>query len=175
MVEYKPIIRNKRYVGVVILVITSMILFVLVPDYLKNRKLDAKVKTLTRTLDVQQKLRPLYDKVSSKADFKKLPGLSVPKEGWLNRSEIRNSSQIFKELAEKNRLECLQSRPDVNTLIDNSKTMLISIILKGELKRFRNFLFDITDLDYLDSMEEIKFVSEQTGKKYMLKIWIAIN
>ncbi|MCP3873009.1 MAG: hypothetical protein GY699_07630 [Desulfobacteraceae bacterium] len=175
MVEYKPIIRNKRYVGALILTITSMILFVLVPDYLKNRKLDAKVKTLTQTQDIQIKLRPLYDQISLKADFEKLPGLSVPKKGWFNRSEIRNIPRIFKYLAQKNKLKCLQSRPDVDTLIGNSKIMLISIVLKGEFERFRDFLFDITDLDYLDSMEEIKFVSEQTDKKYTLKIWIAIN
>ena len=175
MYEYKPIIRDKAYVGVLLLIIISIILFIIVPDCLKIKNLDAEIKTLTRMRGVQQKLHPLYDQISSKADFEKLPGLPPPKDGWFNRSEIGNISQIFKGLAEKNALECLQSKPDVNTLHGDSKIMLISIVLKGELGRFRKFLFDITDLDYLDFLEEIKFVSGQTGKKYMLKIWISIN
>ena len=175
MAAYKPIIKNKVYVGVLLLIIIFMISFIVIPDYLKVRNLDAEVKTLTQMRDVQQKLHPLYDQISSEADFEDFPGLPTPKKGWFKRSEIGNISQIFKNLVEKNGLECLQSRPDVNTLHGDSKIMLIHIVLKGELEKFRNFLFDMMDLGYLDFMEEIKFVSEQTGKKYMLKAWISIN
>lgn len=175
MNTYIPLFNNKIYVGLLLLVTISMVSFFVVPDYLKIKALDTQIQKLLQTQEIQQKLRPLYDQISLKADYKKLPGLKVPQKGWFERSQIGNISQMFKDLAEKNDLECLQSNPDVDSLSGDSDVMLTSIILKGQFAKFRNFLFDMASLDYLESFEEIRFLSGQTGKKYMLKIWITIK
>ncbi len=175
MYEYKPIIRDKIYVGVLLLFILAIISFIIIPDYFNLKNFDQDIQKLTQTQEIQQKFRPLYNKISLKADMEKLSGLQVPQNGWFNRSEIGNISEIFKDLAEKNGLECLQSGPEVDSLYGESKTMLINIVLEGKFKKFRNFLLDMTNLNYLDSIEEIKIISKQTGKKYFLKIWISIK
>lgn len=175
MYQYKPIIKDKIYVGLLLLFIIAMVLIIVVPDNLKNKNSDAQIIELKKAQEVQQKLRPLYDKIISRMNVKKLSGLPVEKQESLDRSEIGNISEVFKDLAEKNGLECLQSTPDVDSLSGESNTMLINVVLKGKFRKFRKFLLDMANLDYLNSIEETKLVSEQIGKKYFLKIWISIK
>lgn len=175
MKTYKPIYKNKFFAGITGIILISMVAFFIVPDFYKIKTLNTEIQNLTQTQEIQLKLQPLHNQISARADFKNFPNLPVPEKGWLDRSQIVNISRTFKDLAEKNGLECLKSNPDVDTLSGDSNTMLTNIIVKGKFERFRNFLFDITSLDYLDSLEEIRFISGQTGKKYMLKIWISIK
>ncbi|MBU1194788.1 MAG: hypothetical protein KKE62_16380 [Proteobacteria bacterium] len=173
MKPYKPL--YKIYAAILIAVIILLVSFFIVPDYLKIKTLDTEINNLTQTLEIQLKLGPLYHQISARADLEKVSSLNVPSKGWLDRAQIINISKIFQDLADKNDLECLKSNPDVDTLSGDAEIMLTHIVLTGKFEQFRQFLFDITRLDYLDSFEEIRCISEQTGKKYMLKIWISIK
>lgn len=176
MGEKKAVIKNKLIVGPVLMIITALLVLGVIPKYMENKKLDLALKEIKATHDVQKKLKPLYDLMNSKIkDTAQLNVLNAPKSGALNRSQVSSISKIFKTMIEENGLECIQSRPDASTLNEEPKTMQVQLILKGELGKFRNFLFDMMNLDYLDSLEEVSFVSEQTGKKYMLKAWILVK
>jgi len=175
MYDYKPIITNKIYIGLSLLLIISIMVLLVVPGFMKTRILDNEIETLTVKRDIQQKLFPLFNQLSLRADFNELPPLNVPDKGMFKRSDIGKISTVFKEFSEQNNLVCEQSMPDVNTLYGNSIKMLVRLELTGELSDFRNFLLLLTRLNYFDSIEEVKILPLVTGKRFLLNVWILIE
>ena len=63
--------------------------------------------------------------------------------------------------------------PDVDSTLDGSGFLKISVVLRGDFIKFRDVLMELGKLPYLELIERIKIESVEDAKEISLKIWLA--
>ena len=158
----------------------GILLFILIGLYPLQSSLnqqDEDMAKLKARIEEQKVLFPLYKELlllekTQKSDLSVLPASS--KTG-LSMDQLGNISFLFKNIAREGSLEALLVTPDVKSLTNNSKSISVLLVVRGDFLKLRRFLFELEKLPYLEHIEEIQIQEAAGGKEFRLKTWLAVN
>jgi hypothetical protein len=178
--QIRQILRKipKRSVYYLLLCSSGILLFIAIGIYpLQNSlsRLDEDIAGIKARIEEQKVLFPLYKELMGrfqKKDSKLL--LNAPKSS-LSVDQIDGIATIFKKIAQQCNLETISIAPDAKSLANNSKSMSVSLIVRGDFLTLRKFLFELEALPWLEHLQEVQIQEVLAGKEFRLKTLVAIS
>jgi hypothetical protein len=137
--------------------------------------LDREIKSLDAQIKEQQKLFPVYKLLLKKVNITKKITLPFPGKSKFDREKTDEISCIFEEIAKKSNLSAVSIVPNVNSLVQGSGRLSISLGLKGDFFEFRNFLIRLGAIPSLEHIEKIQIQTAGEIKEFGMKVWIAMG
>lgn len=156
--------------GVVILVVIFLMIY---PDYRATVLLDKNIKDLNTKIETQKMLSPLFQKLLTEIDFNVPEGLPFPKDEKLSQEKAQNIPAIIHGLADGAGLKVVEISSDLDSTLDGSGVLKISVVMRGDFMKFRDLLMALGKLPYLERIERIKIESIEGAKEISLKLWLA--
>ena len=126
-------------------------------NYRSIARLDTEINELNTKITTHQSYAPMTKQRESHFTFEK---------DW---------SLIFKDMAQKSKMELLSVSPDINSLVGGSAAMLVHATLKGDYYNFRNFLIELGDRPFVEKVEEIEIQQVPGTKEFRLKVWLVVG
>ncbi len=161
---------------VLCLVILIIFYFVgLYPYQRSMRSIDDETKRVKSLISKQRALAPLYQEMSKTGGSNVKCKLPVPQVKSLPRGDLDLVSSIFKDIADRNRMQIISITPDIMTVTEGSDNMMVTIHLRGDFLDFRKFLLGAGEVSSLKRMEEIQIIQETGYKDFYLKLILAIG
>jgi hypothetical protein len=159
---------------------TGILLFIFIGLYPQQSSLnqqDQDMAKIKARIEEQKVLFPLYQELlllgkGQKRDSKLLPPSS---KAGLSMDQLANISILFKNIAHEGSLEAVSVTPDVKSLTNDSKSISVSILVRGDFLKLQRFLFELEKLPYMEHIEEIQIQEAVGGKEFRLKTWLAVN
>ena len=151
----------------------AIIFLMFYANYRTIDKLDSNIRGMKTQIEGQKKYVPLFQDLFKKIQFKKPEGLPFPEQAKLSEEDTGKISIIQQKLAEANDFTVKGIIPDVDSSIDGSTHLMISIIMMGEFLNLRNYLFQLVSIPQLEHIEHIQVQNVETSKEIRLKIWMA--
>jgi hypothetical protein len=158
----------------------GILLFIVIGLYPLQSSLSRQEEDMARIrvrIEEQKAMFPQYKELLL---LGKVPGkdsklLPASKKAGLSLDQLGNISMLFKTMAQDSSLEGISVTPDVKSLSNNSKTISVLLVLRGDFLRLRRFLFELERLPYLEHIEEIQIQEAAEGKEFRIKTWLAVN
>jgi len=72
-------------------------------------------------------------------------------------------------------METISISPDVNSLANQSRSLLMHTVIRGDFMSFRKFLIGVGELPYLERFEEIEIRQDPDFMEFRMKIWLALS
>lgn len=138
-------------------------------------KLDQEIVELNTKINTHQNYAPMTKQLLERMKAKSPRILPLPAKEKLSGEQRTRISLIFRDMAQKSKLELVSVSPDVNSLVGDSSAMLVHATLKGDYYNFRNFLIELGDRPFLDKVEEIEIQQLPGTKEFRLKVWLAVG
>lgn len=169
LIPTKSLLRIFIFGGGVLL----FILLAILPSFKESKALDEQIVAINARIKEQQLLSPVYDSLLKKSQTKPPVGLNVVPPKKLKRDEIDKIAQVLKEMARQSNLVLEDYAPEIQSLIGETDTMKVNVLLKGEFIDLQPFLNQLLQLPYLVMMEEIAIKSVKDTKEIRLRLWLA--
>ena len=151
----------------------AIIFLMFYSNYRTIDKLDLHIRRMKTQIEGQKKYAPLFQDLFKKIQFKKPEGLPFPEQAKLSEEDTGKISIVLQKLAEANNFIVKGIIPDVDSSIDGSKHLMISIIMMGEFLNLRNYMFQLVSIPQLEHIEQIQVQNVEELKEIRLKIWMA--
>jgi hypothetical protein len=156
--------------------ILMFILIGLYPVHSSLSGLDEEIAGIKARIEEQKVLFPLYKELAEKVR-KKMDSELLRYSGKIALSidQIDAISTRIREIAEESNLETISITPDAKSLANNSKSMSVSLVVRGDFLKFHRFLFDLESVPYLEHIQEIQIQEALAGREFRLKTWVAVS
>ncbi|MFZ5428315.1 MAG: hypothetical protein ACOZEN_15225 [Thermodesulfobacteriota bacterium] len=153
----------------------AIVLFVLlgiIPMQKKLLSLDKQIEQAKHRIDQQGALHPIYLKMLSiaKAGGAKAPKL--PDRQGLGQQAVSQLTDTMAQLIVKTGLEAQSVTPDPSSLGKGSKSLAVTLHVRGTLDQFRTFLSELAMLPSYENIETLKVEPGGGPRDYNLKIWL---
>ena len=170
-----PKIASKSYVNIVICLagIVAFILLVIYPQNQSRKSLDHEIERLTTRIEEQKILAPLFKELASKAKFKVPNDLPFPERQKLSKEEARQMSFTVQKVIQQNDFTVENIVPDVNSLMDGSGFLKLSLVAIGDFFGLRNVMLQLSEIPYLAHVEQLQVEAYDDLVKVTLKLWFA--
>ena len=165
----KSLLRVLIFGGGVVL----FVLLAILPSIRESKALDRQIVEINARIKEQQILVPVYDSLLKKSEMNPPEGLAVIPLKKLKRNETDRVAQVFQEMARQSKLQLTDYAPEIQSLIGESETMKVNVLLKGEFINLQPFLRRVCKLPYLVKIEEISIESVRDTKEMSLRFWLA--
>ena len=153
--------------------ILLFVLLAILPSLKESKALDNQIVDINARIKEQELLSPVYDSLLKKSKTKPPLGLNVVPLKKLKRNETDKVAQVFLEMARQSKLQLTDYAPEIQSLIGDTETMKVNVLLKGEFIDLQPFLNQLSQLPYLVKMEEITIKSVKDTKEMHLRLWLA--
>ena len=80
----------------------------------------------------------------------------------------------LRRIADSASLKTQSVAPDVSSLTNQSKSLIMNMVVRGDFMNFRKFLIGIGELPYLERYEEIEIRKDPAFMEYRIKIRLAL-
>ena len=137
--------------------------------------MDKEIDTIERQIKEQKILFPVYENLLKEGKFKKPGTLPYPQKAKLGRHETERIYLIFGDKARKSNLSLVDVIPDVESLSESSESLIVNLLIKGNLLDFRDFLVRLGEIPYVENIEEIKIQPTEGVKDFRLKVSLALK
>jgi hypothetical protein len=170
-----PKLPPKSYVNIFICLagIIAFILLVIYPQYQSQKSMDQEIETLSTRIEEQKILAPLFKDLTTKAQVKTPENLPFPERQKLSKEEARKISFAVQAVVQQNNFTVENIVPDVNTLMDGSGFLKLSLVAVGEFFRLRDVLIQLSEIPYLEHFETLELETDDDLIKVSLKLWFA--
>ncbi len=170
-----PKLPSKSYLNIAICIagIIAFILLVIYPQNQSQKSLDLEIEQLTTRIEEQKILAPLFKELTSKAQLKAPIDLPFPKRKKLTKDEARQISFAVQKVIQQNDFTVENIVPDVNTLMDGSGFLKLSLVAVGDFFRLRNVMLQLTEIPYLEHIETFQLDTLDDLIKVNFKLWFA--
>jgi len=159
-------------VGVSIILILAYIGFY---NFRSIDRLDKEIVELNTKINTHHSYAPMTKQLFERMKVKAQRVLPLPARAKLSGEQKDRISILFKDMAQKAKLELVSVSPDINSLVGGSAAMLVHATLKGDYYNFRNFLIELGDQPFLEKVEEIEIQQVPGTKEFRLKVWLAVG
>lgn len=153
--------------------LSALLLIAILPRYITLTELDKQITSLNADIEEQKILHPVFKDLLKKALAKAPVGLPFPEKVKLERDKTDKIALTFQELAKKSKLKIEKIITDVDSLIDDSGFLMLSVIVKGDIFDLRNFLVKLGEVQYIEHIERVQIRALDKSKEMRLKLWIA--
>jgi hypothetical protein len=144
-------------------------------NYQGIASLDTEINDLNTKINTHQSYAPMTKPLFERMKVKAQRNLPLPAKAKLSVEQKDQISLIFKDMAQKSKLELLSVSPDINSMVGGSAAMLVHATLKGDYYNFRNFLIELGDRPFLERVEEIEIQQVPGTKEFRLKVWLVVG
>ena len=170
-----PKLPSKSYVNIVICLagIIAFILLVIHPQSQSRESLDLEIERLSTRIEEQKILAPLFKELTSKTQIKIPDALPFPERQKLTKEEARQISFVVQKLIQGNDFTVENIVPDVNTLMDGSGFLKLSLVAVGDFFRLRDVMLQLSEIPYLEHFELLKVEAFDDLIKVTFKLWFA--
>ncbi|MBN2439079.1 MAG: hypothetical protein JXL20_10845 [Deltaproteobacteria bacterium] len=156
----------------------SLLLFILaviVPVQRFAAGLDGRIKDIRYQVDEQKRLQPIYQMLKTKTHTTAPGILPMPAGGKLSRDLVSVVPSTIGRIVKNAAMETISISPDVTSLANQSRSLLMHAVIRGDFMNFRKFLIGIGELPYLERFEEIEIQKDPDFMEFRMKIRLALN
>jgi hypothetical protein len=167
--------KSLLYLLVCLGIIVLVILAGMYPLYRYNTKQKMEIKRLSREIEEQKTLLPLYETLLKSREKKNLSDLPNPQRTPILREEANKFQDAFRLAVGKAGMMTVALTPDLSTLSGTSNYFLHSATVKGEFKNYRELLIELAKIPYINQIEEIQIHQYADSLEFKMKIWILLG
>ena len=171
LIPKQTLIIHLAWLGVLLL----FVLAVIVHMQRSTISLDRKIKDIQSQVDEQKSLRLIYQTMKTKSRTTAAGILPITERAKLSRDLVSGVPSAIREIAKYAAMETLSVSPDVNSLANQSRYLLVHTVIRGDFMSFRKFLIGAGKLPYLERFEEIEIRQEPDFMDFRMKIWLALS
>jgi len=136
--------------------------------------IDRKIAEIQYQVDEQKNLQPLYQTLRTRSQARPASVLPSPQRDKLSKDLVGIAPSTLRRIADNASLKTQSVAPDVASLTNQSKSMVINMVVRGDFMNFRRFLIGIGELPYLERCEEIEIRKDPAFMEYRIKIRLAL-
>jgi hypothetical protein len=151
------------------------ILAVIVPVQGFVTGLDGRIKDIRYQVDEQKNLQPIYQALKTRSQTNAPSILPTPASGKLSRDLVSVVPSTLGRIVRNAAMETVSISPDVNSLANQSRSLLMRAVIRGGFMSFRKFLIGVGELPYLERLEEIEIQQDPDFMEFRMKIWLALS
>ncbi|MCX5839985.1 MAG: hypothetical protein NTY16_00730 [Deltaproteobacteria bacterium] len=78
-------------------------------------------------------------------------------------------------IAKNAAMDTLSVEPDVNSLANQSRYLLVRAVVRGDFFSFRKYLTGLGELPYFERIEVIEIQQNPDIMEFKMNIWLALN
>ncbi len=155
--------------------IVLILLYIGYHNYRSIAKLDKEISELNTKINTHQSYAPMTKQLFDRMKVKTVRNLALPPKAKLTGEQKDRISILFKDMAQKSKIDLVSVSPDINSMVGGSSAMLVQATLKGDFYNFRTFLIELGEQAFLEKVDEIE-IQQLTGtKEFRLKVWLAVG
>jgi hypothetical protein len=155
--------------------ITLILLYIGYLNYGAIVRLDKEIGDLNTKINTHQSFAPMTKQLFDRMKVKTPRNLPLPSKAKLSGEQKDRISLLFRDMAQKSKMELVSVNPDINSMVGGSTGMLVQATLKGEYYNFRTFLIELGDQAFLERVAEIEVLQLPGTKEFRLKVWLAVG
>jgi hypothetical protein len=171
LIPRRTVIIHLSWLGSLLL----FILVVIVPVQRFLAGLDGRIKDIQYQVDEQKSLQPIYQALKTRSQTTAPSILPAPESGKLSRDLVSVASSTLGRIVKNAAMETVSISPDVNSLANQSRFLLMHAVIRGDFMSFRKFLIGVGELPYLERFEEIEIQQDPDFMEFRMKIWLALT
>ena len=137
--------------------------------------LDRKILDIQYQVDEQKNLQPLYQALKTRSQNKPVSVLPSPENAKLSKDLVSIAPSTLRRIADNASLKTQSVAPDVASLANQSKSLIMNMVVRGDFMNFRKFLIGIGELPYLERYEEIEIRKDPAFMEYKIRIRLALG
>jgi hypothetical protein len=138
-------------------------------------KLDTEISELNTKINTHQSYAPMTKQLFERMKIKASRNLPLPPKAKLTGEQKDRISLMFRDMAQKSKMELVSVSPDINSMVGGSTGMLVHATLKGDYYNFRTFLIELGEQAFLEKIDEIEIQQLPGTKEFRLKVWLAVG
>jgi hypothetical protein len=158
--------------GAVIILILAYIGFY---NYRSIAKLDTEISDLNTKINTHQSFEPMTRQLFERMKVKASRTLPLPPKAKLTGEQKDRIALLFRDMAQRAKMELVSVSPDINSMTSGSTGMLVNATLKGDYHNFRTFLIELGEQAFLEKVDEIEIQQLPGTKEFRLKVWLAVG
>jgi hypothetical protein len=167
----RTVLINLSWVGALLIFILAVIL----PVQRSMIGLDREIKDTRHEVEKQKNLHQLYQTLKANSQPKPVGSLPTPEGIKLSRELVTMTPSTVRRIAARAAMEVISVTPDVNSLTNQSRSLHLQTVVRGEFMSFRKFLIGIGELPYLERFEEVEILHDPDFTEFRLKIRLALG
>ena len=171
LIPRRTVIIHLSWLGSLLL----FILAIIVPVQRLVAGLDGRLKDIQYQVDEQKSLQPIYQALKTKSQTTVPSILPTPASGKLSRDLVSVVPSTIGRIVKNAAMENISILPDVNSLANQSRSLLLHTVIRGDFMSFRKFLIGVGELPYLERFEEIEIQKDPDFMEFRMKIWLALS
>ena len=153
--------------------IIVFVFLIIIPAQKTSAELDESIDDLSRRIDEQRILKPVFENLLKRVKSKNQTGLPITKKVKLARGDIGNLSTTIQEMAQRHDLTLKEINTDVTSATNKDGFLLMRIDVTGDFMKFRDFLIDLGTIPSLEHIEDVNIRAIEAAREIKLKIWLA--
>lgn len=150
-------------------------LVVIFPVQRSTVGLDRQIKDIQYQIETQKTLQPIYQAQKTKGQTTVASILPTPESGKLSRDLVSVVPSTVRRIAKNSDMEAISVLPDVTSLADQSRHLLVGAVLRGDFMNFRKFLIGVGELPYLERLEEIEIQQDSDFMEFRVKMRLMLG
>lgn len=171
LIPRRTVIIHLSWLGSLLL----FILVIIVPVQRIMAGFDGQIKDIQYQVDEQKSLQPIYQALKTRSQTIAPSILPTPESGKLSRDLVSVVPSTIGRIVKNASMETISILPDVNSLANQSRFLLMHMVIRGDFMSFRKFLIGVGELPYLERFEEIEIHQETDFMEFRMKIWLALS
>ena len=165
--------KTALYLLVGIGVVVLFVLLGIVPMYQSLGRLDDSITQARFRIEEQNVLHPIYLRMLAIAAAGGAKAPQLPKKQNLNQDQVSQLTDTLAQVIVKSGLEARSVVPDPSSLSLGSKSLAVTVNVRGGPERFHAFLQDLALQPSFENMESLVLTPSAGSLEYTVKFWMA--
>ncbi len=153
--------------------ILAFILLAILPYKKALRKMDEDIQNINAQINEQKVLKPIFKDLLNQIKAESPQGLPVAPKSKLGRNDTDKLAAIFQKMTRSSHLRLDNFIPDLNTFVDNTGVLKVTVIVSGDFLNLRPFLLKLNRISYLEHIEQVAVRTVKNLKEANFMIWMA--
>ncbi|MCF8126027.1 MAG: hypothetical protein K9J51_07370 [Desulfotignum sp.] len=148
---------------------------VIYPSFQSLSRTRQKIAQKTQVLENQKGLLTVYARAREMTRQQYDMALPLPDSKSLPRTRLIAITDRLSRMAEKNRLDILGNTVHINGVTAESRSIAMTIQLKGHLSDFRSYLVDVVAMESFNTVDGLNIYTDKTHTKYYtidIRLWL---
>ncbi len=165
--------KTALYLLIGIGVIVLFVLLGIVPMYQSLGKLDGSITQARFRIEEQNVLHPIYQRMQAIAAAGGAKAPQLPKKQSLNQGQVSEVTDTLAQIIVKSGLEARTVVPDPSSLGSGSKSLAVTVNVRGAAERFHAFLAELALQPGFENVETLVLTPVGGSLEYTVKFWLA--
>ena len=159
-----------------IICLLGVVIFGMVGIYPNTTAMDSMeedIAELTTRVQTQELLFPIYQQLIKEV-IQKIPSkLPLPDKSQSAQNDLGRINELFSRLADESGVIFSSAAPDAISYLEDTGHLTMNVNFSGDFFKLRKLLLRVCQLPYLDSIEEMRFETDQARKRLSFKLKLA--